>query len=163
MKISQDMVDALNAQINAELYSHYLYLSMSLYFAGQNLDGAAKWMEVQSREEYGHGMKIVKYVQERGACVKLEAIEKPQLEWNSPVDAFKDAYAHEIKVTGLIDALYKKARDEKDSATEIFLQWFVSEQVEEEDTVAKIVDRLEMLSGAPGGLFMFDAQLGARS
>jgi len=133
--ISKKIEKALNKQINAELYSAYLYLSMVAYFESVNLPGFANWMKVQTQEELMHAMKIYDFVNERGGRVVLKAIEAPPTEWDSPLDAFEATYKHEQKVTGLINNLVNLAIEEKDHATSSFLQWFVNEQVEEESSV----------------------------
>ncbi|HGJ64062.1 TPA: ferritin [bacterium] len=160
--ISEKMQKALNDQIQAEMFSSYLYLSMSACFNSVNMDGMAQWMKVQSREENGHAMKIYSYLIERGGKVELQAIEKPQTTWATPLDAFKDAYKHELYITGRINDLVKLAYDEGDIATLTFLQWFVTEQVEEEANASKIVAMLEMIGESKNGLFMMDHNLGKR-
>ncbi|RMF06126.1 ferritin [Candidatus Woesearchaeota archaeon] len=149
-------------QINKELYSGYLYLSMAAYFESQNLNGMASWMKRQSAEEYSHAMKIFDFVNERGGRVLLEAIDKPKQEWKSALEVFKDAYEHEVEVTKSINALVDLAREENDKATEVFLQWFVQEQVEEESSVSEIVEKLKKIENHPGAIFMLDAHLGSR-
>ncbi len=160
--ISEKMQEALNGQVNAELYSAYLYLSMEAYFKSQNLPGFANWMRVQTQEELTHAMKIYDFVNERGGRVILKPIEEPPAQWKSPLAAFEDAYKHEQKVTGLIDNLVNLAIDEKDHATNSFLQWFVNEQVEEESSADEVVKKLKMVEKAPGGMFMIDQELGQR-
>ena len=160
--ISKKIEKALNKQINAELYSAYLYLSMVAYFESVNLPGFANWMKVQTQEELVHAMKIYDFVNERGGRVVLKAIEAPPTEWDSPLDAFEATYKHEQKVTGLINNLVNLAIEEKDHATNSFLQWFVNEQVEEESSVDKVAQKLKMVEKAPGGLFMIDSELGQR-
>lgn len=160
--ISKKMEDALNEQVNAELYSAYMYLSMESYFKAQNLNGFANWMRVQTQEEVAHAMKIYDFINERGGRVTLKAIEGPPTEWDSALVVFKAAYEHEQKVTGLINDLVDLAIKEKDHATNSFLQWFVNEQVEEESTADEIVQQLKMMENAPGGMFMLDRELGQR-
>ncbi len=160
--ISKKMEDALNEQVNAELYSAYLYLSMESYFKAQNLNGFANWMRVQTQEEVTHAMKIYEFINERGGRVILKAIEGPQTEWDSALAVFNAAYEHEQKVTGLINNLVDLAIKEKDHATNSFLQWFVNEQVEEEASADAIVQQLKMMENAPGGMFMLDRELGQR-
>ncbi len=142
--IEENIEKAINDQIDAELYSAYLYLSMSANFSDQNLDGFADWMRAQADEEVQHAMKLFDYLNERGGRVELGAIEKPQKEWESPLEAFKAAYEHEKYVTERINDLYNLAEQEKDRATMNMLEWFVEEQVEEEDSVDQIVQKLEM-------------------
>ncbi len=160
--ISKKMQDALNEQINAELYSSYLYLSMEAAFEAMNLPGMAKWMRAQTQEEIVHAMKLYDFVNERGSKVTLKAIDGPQVEWPSALAVFEAAYAHEQKVTGLINELVNLAVEEKDHATNSFLQWFVNEQVEEEASASDVVAKLKMVENAPGGLFMIDQELGQR-
>ncbi len=160
--INDAMAEAINDQINAEMYSAYLYLAMAADFEAKNLKGFASWMQVQFLEEWAHAMKMFNYVCERGGRVALAAIEAPQAEWASAEAVFDAVYAHEQKVTGLIDALVGKAVELKDRATENFLQWFVAEQVEEEATADGICRQLELMAGAPGGIFMMDKDLGSR-
>jgi ferritin len=160
--ISKKMEKALNEQVNAELYSAYLYLSMEAYFKSLNLNGFANWMRVQTQEEVAHGMKIYGFIDERGGRITLKAIEGPQTKWDSPLVVFKDIYKHEQKVTSLINNLVNLAIEEKDHATNTFLQWFVNEQVEEEASADQVVQQLKMMEKAPGGMFMLDRELGQR-
>ena len=160
--ISKKMERALNEQVNAELYSAYLYLSMEAYFKSLNLNGFAHWMRVQAQEEMTHAMKIYEFINERRGRITLKAIDGPQTKWDSPLAVFKDAYAHEQKVTGLINGLVDLAIEEKDHATNAFLQWFVNEQVEEESSADQIVQQLKVMEKAPGGMFMLDRELGQR-
>ncbi len=160
--ISKKMEEALNKQINAEFYSSYLYLSMAADFEAKNLSGFANWMQVQAQEEWGHGMKIYNYIHEQNGTVKLEPIEGPPAEWKSPLDAFEAAYKHEQMVTSRINNLVTLSNEEKDYATNIFLQWFVNEQVEEEASALAIVEKLKMIGDSPQGLFMVDRELAQR-
>jgi ferritin len=144
------------------MYSAYLYLAMNAYFQSINFNGFAQWMRVQCQEEMGHAMKIYDFITERGGRVALEAIDKPQSEWKSPLAAFEAAYKHEQKVTGLINGLVELAGKEKDHATGIFLQWFVSEQVEEEKNASEIVAKLQILKDSAGPMYMLDKELGKR-
>jgi ferritin len=162
MKMNPDVKKALNKQITMEFHSSAIYLSMAADFFTKNFGGFGQWMLVQSKEETGHGMKIFKYLLERGETVELEAIDAPQKSWATPLDAFRTAYGHEQKVTASIAALTELARDKKDHATEIFLQWFVSEQVEEEANADEIVKKLELAKDHLGALLMFDHELGKR-
>ena len=157
------MQEALNKHANAEFYSSYLYLSMSAYFQSLNLTGFAHWMRVQAREELAHAMKFYDHVIERGGRVALQPVEAPPSQWESPLAAFEDAYRHEQKVTGLINQLVDEAVQTKDHATNAFLQWFVSEQVEEEASVDAIVQKLKLVGDAPGGLLMIDHELAERA
>jgi ferritin len=160
--LKKEVEQALNEQLNAELYSSYLYLSMASYFESINMAGFANWMKVQAQEELGHGMKFYDYIVERGGRVMLKPIEGPQTEWKSAFSAFEHVYKHEQKVTGLIDGLVELSIKEKDHATNSFLQWFVDEQVEEESSADAIVQRLKRAADSPGGLFMLDNELGKR-
>lgn len=162
MKMKKAVLDALNEQINMEFGAAYLYLSMSAWFQSQNLMGMSGWMKNQAQEEVGHAMKIYQYVQDRGDAVALKAIGKPQASWKSPLEAFQAALGHEQKVTKSIDNITSIARKNNDNATEAMLQWFVTEQVEEEASVGEIADKLKLAKGAPGALFMIDRELGAR-
>ena len=153
---------ALNKQLNAELYSSYLYLSMSAYFQSINLPGFANWMRVQTQEELVHAMKFYDFINERGGRVTLQKIDSPPTKWASPLNAFESAYKHEQKVTGLINDLVNLAVGEKDHATNIFLQWFVTEQVEEEASADEVVQKLKLVGKDSGGLFMLDGEMGQR-
>jgi len=163
--LSNKMEEALNQQINAEMYSAYLYLSMASYFESVDLDGCANWMKAQTQEEMIHAMKLYDYEIERGGRVLLEAIKAPQQEWDSALAVFEHAYEHEQYVTSLINDLMNLSIEEKDHATQIFLQWFVSEQVEEEASASGVVQKLKLAGGPDGkggGLFMVDRELGQR-
>jgi ferritin len=160
--LKKKLQKALNDQINAEMYSSYLYLSMESYFQSISLGGFAKWMRGQVQEELMHGMKFYDFVVERGGRVTLDTIAKPEAQWKSPLDAFEAILNHEQHVTNLVNELVNLAISEKDHATNIFLQWFVSEQVEEEATVGGIVDRLHLIKDNPSGLFMLDTELSKR-
>lgn len=160
--LSEKIQQALNEQINAELYSSYLYLSMQAYFESINLAGFANWMKAQTQEELMHAIKIYDFVNERNSRVLLKAIDKPPTEWNSPLDVFEQVFKHEQKVTVLINNLVNLAADEKDHATASFLQWFVNEQVEEEASADAVRQQLKLMEAAPGGLFMLDRELSKR-
>jgi|FLYN01.1.fsa_nt_gi ferritin len=161
--LSDKMQEALNAQINAELYSSYLYLSMAAYFYAENFPGFANWMRVQEQEERTHATRFYDYIISRNGRVTLRPIEGPQVEWESPLAAFEDAYKHEQKVTGLIHKLVDLALNEGDHATHSFLKWFVDEQVEEEANVDAVVQDLRRAGNSPQILFMLDRELGART
>jgi ferritin len=160
--LNDKMQEALNKQLNAELYSSYLYLSMTAYFESTGLKGFANWMRVQAREELMHAMKIYDHVNERDGRVLLESIDTPPTDWDSPLAAFKDTYKHEQVVTGMINGLVDLAGLEKDHATYNFLQWFVSEQVEEEASSGDIVRKLELVKDDGRGLLMLDQELAQR-
>ncbi len=159
--ISNTMLQALNEQINEELFSAYLYMAMSAYFQDKNLSGFANWMEVQALEEFTHAKKFYDYIVERGGRVALDAIKKPQGEWKSPEDAIAAAYGHEQHISGCINRLMDLALSEKDHASVAMLQWFVTEQVEEEASADAILSKLKMVSGG-NGLFYIDRELGKR-
>ncbi len=160
--LTETVEKALNEQINKELFSAYLYLSMAADFESKNLSGFAKWMTAQAGEELNHAMKLFNYVLERGGQVELMAIDKPQQTWESPLRAFQDAYDHEKFITQSIYGLLEIAQSAKDYGTMEFLQWYVKEQVEEEAQADRIVKKLEMIKDEPAGLFMLDHELGNR-
>ena len=160
--LSPKLEKALNDQINAEMFSAYLYLAMVAYFQEKNLSGFANWMTVQNQEETFHAMKFFKYVAERGGRVTLDALEKPQFEWESPLAAMEAAQKHEAYISGRINTLMDLAIKEKDHATANFLNWFVAEQVEEEDSVNEVVQKLRMVGTGGGGLFMMDRDMATR-
>jgi ferritin len=161
--LDKEMEEALNGQLNAEMYSAYLYLAMSAYFQSINLGGFANWMRVQYQEEMVHALKFYDFINERGARVSLKRIDAPQAEWKSPLAAFEGAYSHEQKVTGLINDLVDLASKKRDHATNIFLQWFVSEQVEEEDSANEVVEKIKLVGDAKGGMFMLDREMAQRT
>jgi ferritin len=160
--LKKKIQDALNKQINAELYSAYLYFSMEAYFHSINLKGFANWMRVQTQEEMVHAMKFYNFICDRSGRVNLEPIEGPQIEWKSPIEVFQEAYKHEQKVTALINGLVDLALKESDHATNTFLQWFVTEQVEEEASADEIVQKLKLIGKDGSGLFMIDQELAQR-
>lgn len=160
--LSKTMEDALNKQINRELYSSYLYLAMSSYFKSANMDGFSKWMRIQANEEKAHAMKIYDYVLARGGKVALLPIEAPKAKWASAGKVFEEVYAHEQKVTSMINALVELAGKEKDHATFEMLQWFIKEQVEEEEHSSAILAQIRVVGDIPGHLFWLDHQLGKR-
>ncbi|MDW7774319.1 MAG: ferritin [Desulfobulbaceae bacterium] len=160
--LKEKMLKALNDQINAEMYSSYLYLSVEAYFQSLSLSGFAVWMRAQVQEELFHSIKFYDFVCERGGRVVLDAIEKPDADWNSPLLAFEQILRHEQHVTGRINDLVDLAMAEKDHATLNFLQWFVGEQVEEEASVGAVVDKLRLIKDDTSGLFLLDAELGKR-
>ena len=160
--LSERMMKALNKQLNAELYSAYLYLSMAAYFESKNLKGFTNWMRAQAQEELAHAMKFFDYINERGGRVYLEAIERPPTEWKSPLDVFEATYEHEVKVTSMINDLVNMAMEEKDHATYNMLQWFVAEQVEEEASADEIRQQLRMIKEDGRGIMMLDRELKQR-
>lgn len=160
--MNKAVLTAINEQIKEELFSSYLYLSMAAWLESQNLRGMAKWMRAQSEEERVHAMKFYDFVFERGDKVVLEAIEKPQAEFDSVLSVFEMSLGHERKITGLINKLYDLAVAEKDYPAQILLQWFIKEQVEEEDNVTMAVEMLKMTEGKGYQLLMLDSKFGAR-
>ena len=160
--LNKKMEKAFNDQINAELYSSYLYLSMSAWFERANLPGFANWMMIQTQEEAAHAMILFKHVNERGGKVTLSPIAGPDNEWKDVIKLFEAVYAHEQKVTGLIHKLVDLSIQERDHASNNMLQWFVSEQVEEEANVSEILEQLRLIEGKGHGLLLLDRELKAR-
>lgn len=160
--ISKTLQDAINEQIKNEFYSAYLYLSMASYFEHNNLQGLAKWMKVQHAEELVHAHKFFDFVVDRGGHAIAPGFDQPPADFESPLDVFSKAYAHEQKITGLINKLYEQALKENDYPAQVLLQWFISEQVEEEKTAASIVDVLTKIGPSYGGLMQLDHRLGKR-
>ena len=160
--LSKAVQDAINEQIKNELYSAYLYLSMSAHFEANNLPGFARWMRLQAQEEQGHALKFFDYMYDRGGVVKLQAIDQPPAEWKSSLALFEQVLEHEQLVTGMIHRLYELAAKENDYAAEIMLQWFVTEQVEEEKNAAQIIDTLKLIDAHGTAVLMLDKQLGKR-
>ncbi len=156
------IAEALNRQINAELYSSCLYLSVESYFHSVSLSGFASWMRVQVQEELLHAMKLYDFIISRGGRALLEAVAKPDADWKSPLAAFEQVLRHEEGITAKINELMDIAAAEQDHATKIFLQWFVSEQVEEESAVSEILSKLRLIGKDSSGLFLLDAELGKR-
>lgn len=160
--ISKTLQNQINEQIKNELESAYLYAAMVAYFKAEGLDGMAHWMEVQTKEEIGHAKKFFDYLFERGGVAELKPLQVLKTKWNSPLEAFKDAYQHEQFVTSKINELVELAITEKDWAARSFLDWYVDEQVEEEDSVLKVVQMLERIGSAGQALLMVDNVLGKR-
>jgi len=160
--ISTKVEKAINDQINAEFYSSYLYLSMSAYFHGLNLEGFANWMRVQYQEETFHALKLYDYLAERGGKIHLQPIAEPPTDWKSLVAVFEETLEHERKVTGLIGNLTDLAINERDHATHTMLQWFVNEQVEEEASAERILVELKRIGDNQSALFMMDREMIAR-
>jgi ferritin len=160
--ISKPVLDSMNNQIMHEFYSAYFYLSMSAHFEAENLPGFATWMRVQAGEEQGHALKFYQYILDRGGKVALQAIPQPPVTFTSAKDIFEQVYTHEQKVTGLINAIYNVAVAEKDVASQIFLQWFINEQVEEEKNASQILDTLNKIGTSVGNLYQLDHRLGKR-
>jgi ferritin len=160
--ISETMVKAINQQIRDELFSAYLYLAMSAQFEAASLVGMARWTRMQAGEESEHALKLYDYINERGGRVELLAIDKPPKEFGTPLQTFREVLAHEKKVTALINNLYEIALKENDYATQVMLQWFINEQVEEEKNASLIVDKLEMAGESKGSLLNLDHHIGKR-
>jgi len=160
--IGKAMQDAINDQINKELYSSYLYLSMAAYFADKNLPGFASWMRKQEGEEREHAMKLYDFLVDRGGRVALKAIAAPEGDWKGALELFKQVAAHEAAVTASIHNLYEVALKEKDYAAQVVLQWFVNEQVEEEKNAGEIVAQLELVEARGTAIMMLDHRLGKR-
>ncbi len=161
--LSKNLLDALNAQVNAEFWSAYLYLSMSADAAAKGYKGVANWFAVQFREEQDHARILMNYILSRGAEVRLAPIAEVQTAWDSPLEMFRDTLAHEKEVTALIDNLCRIAADDRDFASSNMLVWFVDEQVEEEQSAKDLIDALEQVDGNKLGLYMIDKELTART
>ncbi len=161
--INNKIQDAINAQINAELWSAYLYLSMSMHFEAEGHKGIANWFYVQYQEENAHARIFMNYINQRGGRVELKAIEAVPTEWKDVLDAFESTYAHEQKVTALINNLFALAEQEHDYATRDRINWFVSEQVEEEDNCRTLIDKVKLIGNDGMGLYMLDQELAART
>lgn len=160
--ISKTMEDAINEQIKNEIYSAYLYLSMSAHFEANNLPGFAHWMRIQYEEELSHALKLFDHVNERGGRVTLFAISQPPGEWKTSLEVFNEVLEHEQLVTSLIHKLYYIATQEKDYAAQVMLHWFISEQVEEEKNAAEIVETLKLIDAHGTAVLMLDRQLSKR-
>ncbi|HWR39392.1 MAG TPA: ferritin, partial [Patescibacteria group bacterium] len=154
---------AINNQIQAEMFSAHLYLAMAGYTEGQNLKGFANWLRVQYQEETAHAFKFIDYLLSRGGKLELKAIDAPPVEFGTPVELFQKVLSHEQHVTDLINKLYEVAVAEKDLATQIFLQWFVTEQIEEEASATEILEKLKLIPEKSGALFYMDKELGKRA
>lgn len=163
MTIGKKMTDALNEQIREEIFSAYLYFAMASDFESKDWPGIASWMKVQAQEEMAHSLKFYNWINERGGKAVLKAIDKPQESWNSALDLFEAALKHEQHITSRIYNLVKVAREEGDIATEIFLQWYVTEQVEEEANASEIVEKIKKVQNSQNGMYMLDKELSARS
>lgn len=160
--ISQTVQDAINEQVKNELHSAYLYLAMSAHFEHDALTGFASWMRLQAREEVTHAMKLYDYLNDRGGKVQLQAIPAPPPELGTPLQIFREAYEHEQKITALIHKLYVLAGEQNDYPTQIMLNWFIEEQVEEEKNASEIVAKLELLGESRASLLVLDHHLGKR-
>lgn len=163
MAISKKLEDAFNEQINAELYSSYLYLSMAAYFDDINLSGMASWMKIQAQEEISHAIKFYNFLAERGGRGKMAPIAGPETEWDSPLAAFEQTYSHECEVSARINKLMDVAIEERDHMAKELLHWFIAEQVEEESSADKVVQELKLIGDNGHGILMIDRELGART
>lgn len=160
--IGKTMQDAMNEQINKELFSSYLYLSMAAWFEDRNLPGFANWMRIQADEEREHAMKFYEFILERGGRVALKAIDAPKTDWASTLEAVEEVAAHEGKVSASIHALYELALKEKDYPAQVMLQWFITEQVEEEKNAAELVANMKMIEAHETAVLMLDHRLSKR-
>ncbi len=160
--ISDNLTKKVNEQIKEELESAYLYLAMSAYCESKNFSGFAHWLKEQAKKEQGHALKLYGHLLERGGLVELKAISAPPKEFGSPRELFEQVLVHEQKITALIRTLYEVAKEEKDYPLEMFLQWFINEQVEEEASATKIVETLKMIDNKAQGLIMLDRELARR-
>jgi ferritin len=161
--INNKMQEAINEQIKAEMDSAHLYLAMSVYCESKNLRGFAHWLKTQYQEETEHTFKLLNYLVERGGIVKLQGIQAPAAEFGTPLQVFEKVLAHEVQITSLVNKLYEVALQEKDYAAQIFLQWFIQEQVEEEGNATAILERLKMIGTSNGSLLYIDKELGKRA
>jgi ferritin len=161
--IKDKILKALNKQLNEELYSSYAYLAMAAHFSSLSLDGFAHWFRLQSQEEYGHAMKILDFILARDGKVSLMKVDPPKADWKTPQSVIKEAYDQEVSVSKSINDIVDQALTEKDYATNNFMQWFVSEQVEEESTASKLLDRINLVGDNKNGLLLLDKELGTRA
>lgn len=162
LMLGEAIQDAMNEQIKNEFFSAYQYLSMAAYCEAENLPGFAHWMRTQAREENEHAMKFYDFILDRDGRVELRAMDQPRVEFGSPLEVFEGALGHERKVTAMINDLYALATDERDYASQTFLQWFVTEQVEEEKNASDVVETLRMIGDSKEALFLLDRELGQR-
>jgi len=160
--VDREVQDGINAQIGREFYAAYLYLGMMAYFEGRSLSGFGHWMRLQAREEVTHAMKLADFLLDRDGDLELQAIDQPQGSFESPLEVMRAALAHEQKVTGAINELYALAVKRNDYPAQVLMQWFVSEQVEEEKNAGEIVDQLELAAGSPSALLVLDGRLAGR-
>lgn len=161
--LSKDIQEAINEQIHHEFHSAYVYLSMAAYMEAANFKGFAHWMNMQAKEEVNHAMKLFDYVNDRNGRVTLKALEQPPADFPSVLATFEQALQHEMKVTKMIHNLYALAQKESDFATVVQLQWFITEQVEEEATATEVVDRLKIAGTDGAALLLLDKEMGSRS
>ena len=162
MIIKNNVVAAINKQINNEFNASYAYLALASYFSGRNLDGFATWMRLQAQEEIEHGMKLFNYLHDRDVEVELLQIDKPKQKWASPLKAFEDVYAMEVKQSGAINDLVALADKENEYTTQSILNWFLEEQIEEEAQSLKILEKLRLIGDDASGLLFLDKELGGR-
>lgn len=162
MQMSEEMEQAMNDQLQAELHSAYIYLSMAAYCERINMTGSSSWLQAQAQEEVEHAMRFYNFINERGGAVKLQGIPEPPTEFDSLLDVFEKALEHEQLITSKINKLYEQAKEDDDYPSQTFLHWFVDEQVEEEDSAQEIVDKLEMVEGKKHLLLNIDQELGKR-
>lgn len=160
--LSTKIQEAINEQLNQELYSSYLYLAMAAHFDAENLSGFAHWMKVQAEEERSHAMKLYDFIYDRDGTVTLKAINQPPAKFKKPIDVFKQVLEHEQKIAKLINKLYELALKDKDYSTQVMLQWFINEQVEEEKNDTDIISQLEMIGDSPVSLMILDHKLAER-
>ncbi len=163
MSLSPKMEQALNDQLKREFYAAYMYLAMAAHCSAENLPGFAHWLELQAKEETGHAMRFYRYLEDRHAKIKLQAIEQPPDGFKSPLEVMQQALSHEQKVTQEINKLYALALSEQDYATQTFLHWFLEEQVEEEKMATQVVERLKLAGDDKSALLLIDRELGART
>ncbi len=160
--MNERVLAAFNEQINEELFSSYIYLAMAAHFEAMNLAGFASWMKLQAQEEVEHAMRLFHHINRRGGRVALKGIGEPPSDFGSPLETFEKALAHEEHITGTIHALYEMAREEKDYPAQLELQWFIEEQVEEEENAGGVVELLRMAGDNKGALLMLDRELAKR-
>jgi ferritin len=161
--MNERVLAAFNDQINEELYSSYVYLAMAAHFENLNLEGFTSWMRLQSQEELAHAMRLFDHIHRRGGRVSLKAIGEPPAEFGTPLETFEKALAHEEHITGCIHKLYGIATEEKDYAAQLELQWFIDEQMEEEENTGRVVDLLKLAGDNKSALFMLDRELAQRT
>lgn len=162
MKFNKKVEEILNKQVNAEFWSAFMYLSMASWFESKGLKGFANWMRVQFQEETAHALKIHNYIITRGGEAKLEKLDAVPVEWKNIMEVFEETYKHECKVTDMIHKCYNVAADERDHASTNMLQWFIDEQVEEEQNVTAIIDQLKLIGDNGQAIYLLDKELATR-
>lgn len=160
--MDKKLVQSLNEQLKNEFYSSYIYLSMAAYFEARNLSGFAHWMKVQAKEEFGHGMRFFEFINDRGSRVLLQEIDQPPTDFSSAQEVFEETLAHERKVTGWLNDLYELSIELNDNAATIFLQWFITEQIEEEKNATQILETIKLIKPDSAALIMLDRELAKR-